>query len=128
MVRTLCGAALICMAGAASADTFLCIPEAAAAVKQQAGSFQGAALDTNSKFIFTNETGKWVVKHHPSGGVIFGHCDTEFFCDAGEMFAGSFFREPTDPLTNRSVFTVFWITVDNSSSYANVAKGYCSRI
>lgn len=128
MYRILIGAALICLSGMASAETLLCIPETAAAVKQQGSTFQGAGLETNTKFIMTNDNGKWVVKHHPSGTVIFGECMTEFFCDAGEMFAGSIFRERPDPASGRSVFTAFWITVDDSSAYANVAKGYCSKL
>lgn len=122
-------AALMAVSGASLAETVLCIPEAAATVKQQRGSIVGAGLETSAKFILSNESGNWVVKHHPSGAVIFGNCRTEYFCDAGEMFAGGFFRERPDPGSqSRSVFTAFWITADNSSSYANVAKGYCSSL
>lgn len=121
------------LAGAASfpagAETLICIPEEAAAVRQQGDTFTGAPLETGSKFIVTNEGGSWIVKHHPSQAVLFANCTTEYFCDAGEMFSGALFRTPAEPgPEGRSTFTVFWLSADNSSSYANVAKGYCTLL
>lgn len=122
-------AAVLMAAGSASAETILCLPEAAATVVDRGGTMSGHPLETTSKFILSNESGQWSVKHHPSGAVLFGNCTTEYFCDAGDMFAGAFFREAADNrVDRRSVFTVIWLSRDDSGSLVNAAKGYCTSI
>lgn len=129
MKGLIAAALLLASAAPAHAKTILCIPESSAAVRQKGDTFTGGPLDTGSKFILTDESGRWAVKHHPSGATMFDNCINENFCDAGEMFAGTFMRDPREHgPQGRSIFTVFWMTQDDTSSYANVAKGYCTEL
>lgn len=104
----------------------LCIPEAAATVKQTGVKFQAGALDTRSKFILSAESGGLSVKMHPQGDVVFANCVTEYFCDGGEMFAGAFMRSVDSE--GQQVFTAIWMVSDGTSHYANTAKGFCTTI
>lgn len=92
----------------AKARTIICIPEAAAAAVDRGGELDAGRMDTSSKFLLSDEDGTWKVHLHPYGAPLFTNCTTEFFCDAGEMFAGAIMRASDDQ--QRMTFTAFWMS------------------
>lgn len=121
---------LSAITGAASADAYLCIPEAAATVVDRNGDeMEASGVDISTRFILSNEGGAWILKTHPSGRILFNNCPSAYLCDAGEVFGGGFFRDrERNGDSQRSVFTAFWLTRSGSYSYANSAKGYCTSL
>lgn len=130
LIRTFILTALLAPATALAqpvhAQSLLCIPEAAAVARETNGSFTAGRLDTQTKFIQSQEDGRWVVRMHPHDVVLFDNCESEFVCEASDGFGGGFSRNSGDQRGSR--FTAFWMTGADGVSNANVAKGYCAQI
>lgn len=108
------------------ATSYLCIPEAAAAVKQDSQGFSSGASDASQKkFILSNASGSWQVRSHMDNMILFDSCETEFFCENSAGFAGVFWRE-----RQNNAFTAVWLSgpPDGATRYVSVGKGRCSEI
>lgn len=115
---------LIAVPSLASADTFVCIPEAAATVSNQGPrEFKGSeALVTDDKYVHTNESGTWVVK-------ILGEDDVYLECESkgqcGNDLAFGIF-ERTGAGWFQYVFALY--NPDTLQTIVMVEKGPCSKL
>jgi len=106
-----------------NAETYLCISEAGAVVEDGANKKIDSGLSnvSNSKYILTNESGKWLLKKH-GGGLIFSECKSSSFCESSKGFSGIFFK------SEKNIFSRVWLTVLNGRNQLITEKGYCSKI
>lgn len=106
--------------------TLICIPEAAAVVREANGSFTAGRLDTQTKFIQAFENRRRVVRMHPHDLVLFDHCGSEHVCESSGGFAGVFATHRDE--LGRLQFTALWFIGNDDARSANVAKGYCTSV
>lgn len=106
------------------AETYLCLAEAGAYVKENAaGSFEpGVANVEDQKYVLTNENGKWVVKMLGQDSAMYDDCDGRFWCEHSEGWRGIFWRK------ENGTFTVVFPTGKDGDEYMVTAKGRCSLI
>lgn len=84
-----------------NATTYLCIPEAGAAVENTGTkNFQSHVYDvSNYKLIMSDESGKWQLKQHGSNQPQFDNCSSEYYCEDTRGFSGVFFRSDDGQFT-----------------------------
>ena len=77
------------------------------------------------KWVGTNTNGKWSVKMLGDNYAIFDRCESEWFCERADGYAGTFLRN------GQGDFSVTWITSsgkDGKRVSLNVAAGKCSKL
>jgi hypothetical protein len=120
------GILLLAFSGSAFADAYLCIPEAAAGVSHNYKTYSDVTAkiyNTNDKYVLTNSSGKWVLKRHGEDKVYFSNCLSEYHCNNGEYYGGSFLRS-----AEGGIFFIVTMTGGENESVVAVSKGYCSKI
>lgn len=111
-------------ASIASATSYLCVPEAGAAVtNDEHGTITSGAADVSlTKFVVTNESGKWIVKFLGSEVPLFDKCSSKDFCEhSGDGYSGAYW-------SSNGLFSITWITTLEKRENLVVAKGRCSKI
>jgi hypothetical protein len=121
---------LLTFSGSASADAYLCIPEAAAGISynyKNNSNYQSYRFDESQyKFLQTNESGKWVVKILELNVTHFEYCKTEYYCLRNEDSGDDYFLR-----SNVNQFEALVSSVTNlESGAANkiLYMGKCSKI
>ena len=115
---------------AAFADTFLCVPDVGALVKDGDGKPASAHIAdvSQEKFILTRENGNWGVKRIGTDFFLLNQCEkpsrgvTPYFCDHTDGYAGAFVRK------DDGRFWVTWMSRRDGFEMLIVAKGRCSKI
>ena len=107
-------------------ETFLCLAEAGAGVTESKGGPLKAEIFNVSgeKYLFTNNSGKWILKNHGKNSVVyFDECESSFMCRCKKYYCGAFFRNKEGLFTyHKSVF------LENGVGTDVIIKGYCSNI
>ena len=115
---------------AALADTFLCVPDAGAMVRDAEAKRASAHIVdvSQEKFILTRENGNWGVKALGDKYSFLDHCliprdgGAPHLCQSSRGHSGIFFRN------DDGRFSITWLTADDSFSMYFAAKGRCSKI
>ena len=111
----------------AYSETYLCIGETAAGVQSTGPKdFKSQVYDaSNQKFVFSNDSGEWLVKRLGSNHPLFTQCEYKGFCSEKEVWAGVFLR-----LSDGSFHYIQEqpVSQDLKTTVTLVVKGLCSRL
>jgi len=121
---------LLAFSGTVFAESYLCIPEAAAGISynyKQLNNYQSHKFNEDQyKFLQTNESGKWIVKIYELGVAHYQNCESEYYCTPSEDTAGDFFLRGKDNQF-QALFSAV-TNLDTGSANMVLYLGTCSKI
>jgi hypothetical protein len=110
----------------AFADTYVCLPDAAAVIQDdQNGMATASVVDIPwAKFIQSNEGGDWSVKMSGQNALVLENCASEYLCEHSFAWGGVFMRNPKD-----GTFEAIWMDSEKGSGKHRLfsARGRCTK-
>lgn len=119
------GLLLFTFSSFAHGEIYVCLAEAVAGVKYDGKKTFSAQTYSaaSTKFIHTNDSGRWVAKKTGDNPFTFDRCSPNV-CGASGGYAGTFTRNPSS-----GIFKATWLAYgDDGEQWVYSSAGYCTEL